>query len=253
MALTPIKGVMKDASGNPLYFENSSDNVKRSDGTTIEAGLAAAEKLAKTQGQTLTTVSGKADTNAQAIETANGKIAANEKLLGTHTSDISGVKGRLDTAEGTIGTHTSDISGVKGRLDTAEGSISKNAGDIVTANGKITANEEAITALQEALAGKAPVDIKATIAERDQIEKPLKGQQVWVLDASSDPSVKSGAALYLYNSSAWVKMAEVESMDIKHKWSDIENKEVDFGVVEHGAEKPANLASTGMYFEKAAV
>lgn len=48
----------------------------------------------------------------------------------------------------------------------------------------------------------------------------------FVIDASGDPTVESGAATYLYNSRSgvWVKVAEFESMDISSNWANIQGK-----------------------------
>ena len=47
-----------------------------------------------------------------------------------------------------------------------------------------------------------------------------------MLDASADATVTSGAATYIYNSStsAWLKIAEHESMDVTIDWTDIQNR-----------------------------
>ncbi|MGA4815457.1 hypothetical protein ACPA9J_10380 [Pseudomonas aeruginosa] len=46
------------------------------------------------------------------------------------------------------------------------------------------------------------------------------GDAVLVRDASADPTVESSAALYAWNpaTSAWLKVAEYESMDVELNW-----------------------------------
>src|SRR5690606_1620244 len=77
------------------------------------------------------------------------------------------------------------------------------------------------TLISEALAGLpsagAPGLFVADIAARAALE-PTLDQAVFVLvqDASADPTVTSGAALYAWNpaTTTWLKVAEYESMDV---------------------------------------
>lgn len=50
------------------------------------------------------------------------------------------------------------------------------------------------------------------------------GDQVWVLDATGDETVESGAAKYLYVSaeSGWVKTGEAESLDVVVQWEKVQ-------------------------------
>jgi len=67
------------------------------------------------------------------------------------------------------------------------------------------------------------VKIVATIADRDAIVRP--SGLVWVIDATADPTVDRGGAIYGWEttSSKWIKLAEEESLDIalNLNWSDI--------------------------------
>lgn len=65
--------------------------------------------------------------------------------------------------------------------------------------------------------------VVANIAARDGLT-PAEGDQVLVTDASADVTVTSGAATYVYDGAAWVKISEAESMDITLNWSDIVGK-----------------------------
>jgi hypothetical protein len=68
----------------------------------------------------------------------------------------------------------------------------------------------------------AGIEIVADIAARNALS-PTANIQVLVLDASADATVTSGAATYVYNAgtSAWVKIAEHESMDVTLNWAGI--------------------------------
>lgn len=82
--------------------------------------------------------------------------------------------------------------------------------------------------LQNAIANKAPVLKAADITARDALTDVIDSQLCWVIDASGDNTVTSGAALYLSTVSGqtvtWTKLAEVESLDLVINWADIQNK-----------------------------
>jgi len=71
----------------------------------------------------------------------------------------------------------------------------------------------------------AAVPNVADISARDALTGMTDGVQVRVLDASGDPSVESGWAIYSYveASQSWSKIAEQESLDIIEDWSNIQN------------------------------
>lgn len=67
------------------------------------------------------------------------------------------------------------------------------------------------------------IQIVDDIAARNALA-PVNGQLVYVLDATGDPTVASGAASYLWkaNTSEWIKLTEFESMDVVVRWSNIQ-------------------------------
>lgn len=67
------------------------------------------------------------------------------------------------------------------------------------------------------------IQIVNDIAARNALT-PVNGQLVYVLDATGDPTVASGAASYLWkaNTSEWIKLTEFESMDVIVRWSNIQ-------------------------------
>ena len=176
---------------------------------------------------------------------------------------------------------------ITGFLKDAEGNnliVRTSAAAVKTADGSNVETE--LGALKSLIAGKKPADVVADISARDAIESPQKGDLVWVEDASADDTVESGAALYLYNGTAWTKVAEVESMDVVITWANIQGKEeveaamskahehankgvldklnerggnltfdgnavcVGVPVVANGSPAPAGLIPGGLYFEK---
>ena len=163
-----------------------------------------------------------------------------------------------------------------------------SADQVKTADGS---NVEAkLASLQTAVSGKVPCYVVNDIAARDGLESPKQGDLCWVKDASADESVNSGAAQYIYDGSAWVKIAEAESLDFVVNWADIQGKEAvetamakahehanadllngisasgktvtingetyyagrQVAIIEHGGEIPADMAEGGIVFEKAA-
>lgn len=69
------------------------------------------------------------------------------------------------------------------------------------------------------------VTIVANIAERDALAETAESNlMVVVIDATDDPTVTVGSALYAYAlaSETWYKLSEYESMDIVVQWNQIQ-------------------------------
>lgn len=83
-------------------------------------------------------------------------------------------------------------------------------------------NTAMIQAVVAALGGIAQIQLAADIDARDEMELEANAI-VLVSDASDDPTVGSGAALYFYDSTGetWIKVAEYESMDLTLAWSNV--------------------------------
>ena len=162
-----------------------------------------------------------------------------------------------------------------------------SADQVKTADGSNV--ETKLKTLESAVSGKVPCHIVEDIPARDGLESPKQGDLCWVKDASADESVNSGAAQYIYDGSAWVKIAEAESLDLVVNWADIQGKEAVetamakahehanadilngisasgdtmtvngktyysgrmVAIIENGAEIPADMNPNGIVFEKA--
>lgn len=88
-------------------------------------------------------------------------------------------------------------------------------------------NSAMITELIGKILGGSAFKIVADITERDAIDTSANvAFLVLVLDATDDPTVAIGAALYAYQPSttSYVKVAEYESMDVTLEWANIQNK-----------------------------
>ncbi len=103
--------------------------------------------------------------------------------------------------------------------------IKTRADAVHTASGATVESE--LTAVKSAVSGQTGCQVVADIAERDALTGMKPGDQVWVLDATADATVNSGAAQYIYVSTetGWVKTAETESMDVVVQWGNVQGTE----------------------------
>lgn len=79
--------------------------------------------------------------------------------------------------------------------------------------------------IEETLNRYSNIQVLPTIADRD-LRAPTQFEIAFVLDASQDPMVNVGSALYLYNlpDHNWIKVAEFESMDMTYQWDHIQGR-----------------------------
>jgi hypothetical protein len=98
--------------------------------------------------------------------------------------------------------------------------VASNATNLGTFTGTTIADNVTVkTALQSLETALEAVPLRkqsvvADITARDALASPLSGDLAWVVSAIGDATVTSGAALYVYSGAAWVKVSEVESMDL---------------------------------------
>ncbi|MCW7462805.1 hypothetical protein [Leptospira limi] len=73
------------------------------------------------------------------------------------------------------------------------------------------------------------LQIVNTIVQRNALT-PIGNLPVYVKDATGDPTVSTGGAFYLFEiaSSTWIKLSEMESMDIIQSWINIIDKPTTF-------------------------
>ena len=91
---------------------------------------------------------------------------------------------------------------------------------------KMIGNTDMIQAIvNSTIAGTNVFEIVADIAARDALVLD-QNTLVLVTDASADPTVDSGAALYAWNNTAqtYTKVAEYESLDLVLSWANITGK-----------------------------
>lgn len=113
---------------------------------------------------------------------------------------------------------------IENELTDSEKALLENAG---AANGVAVLNGDGqvpLSALPPAIHGS--VSYVSTYADLATVDEVAKGGLVVVLDASGDPTVDAGAAVYAWDSSAnpadWIKISEYEGLDVD--WSVFFNK-----------------------------
>lgn len=113
--------------------------------------------------------------------------------------------------------------------DYSEAYLTNAAGEAKAIGNSSMINALITDALSSLPSSGAPVLFAADIAARDALEPSLtQAVFVLVLDASADPTVDAGSAMYAWNpaTSAWLKVAEYESMDLVLSWDAISGKPV---------------------------
>lgn len=107
---------------------------------------------------------------------------------------------------------------------------SKVTDKLGVANGIATLDANGLVLASQISKEYKETKVVADIAARDAIpvEDLYESLFVYVLDASDDPSVTAGAALYIYaedpenvGSYIWHKVAELESLDVELQWTSI--------------------------------
>lgn len=80
------------------------------------------------------------------------------------------------------------------------------------------------TLLAQFNASRGQLSVVENLANRNSISQKVVGTEVFVKDATQDSTVKSGGARYLWDGSTWIKVSEVESMDLNLDWSGVANR-----------------------------
>jgi hypothetical protein len=99
-----------------------------------------------------------------------------------------------------------------------------------TGTAKAIVNTAAVQAIVTAMGGGgggASFQIVPDIAARDALESSLTANAlVLVVDATADPDVTSGAAMYAWDAlnEVWIKIYEAESLDVTLDWDNIVGK-----------------------------
>ncbi|WP_165676576.1 hypothetical protein [Metapseudomonas otitidis] len=109
----------------------------------------------------------------------------------------------------------------------AEGYLTNAAGEARAIGNSSMINALITDALSSLPSSGAPLVFVADIAARDALEGSLTSAAfVLVQDATGDPTVTAGAALYAWNPSttSWLKVAEYESMDVTLTWNAIQGR-----------------------------
>lgn len=137
-------------------------------------------------------------TTADAIESAQSAADAAQKTADEAVEAANKAQGEVDTLEETVGTHSTDITTMKGQIAALEagtyddtevrGLISDNADAISALQGKMTTAESDIDALQASLAegGETANAIVAAKAAGDNAQKEVDALETVVTTAESN-------------------------------------------------------------------
>ncbi|WP_337058220.1 hypothetical protein [Pseudomonas sp. USHLN015] len=109
----------------------------------------------------------------------------------------------------------------------AESYLTNSAGEAKAIGNSVMINALITAALSSLPSSGAPLLFVPDIAARDALESSLTGPVfALVQDATADPTVTAGAALYAWNpvTTSWIKVAEYESMDVTLTWAAIQGK-----------------------------
>lgn len=129
---------------------------------------------------------------------------------------------RLTALPGTPTANTMYFINPPGEDDYCELYVTGNTNTVVR---RIITESDVTSLINQAIGSANLLQIVDDITERDGLVLDVN-TFVFVKDASDDPTVTSGAAMYLWDATAeeFIKVAEYESLDITVDWSDIANK-----------------------------
>lgn len=155
-----------------------------------------------------------------------------ENELENLSSKQPGIKDKLDNHENKISSNEEEIDTLDRRvLDTEKGINSVNT-SLGEANGIATLNESGVVPSTQLPSNLKEIKVVPTLAERDSLEK-FEGLRIMVLDASSDETVNSGWAEYVWSGVEFIKVAEAEGIDLVIEWEDVVNKPVEYNPKKH--------------------
>lgn len=167
------------------------------------------------------------------VKKSNGKIYLTDGVKALSAIDLlidksitAGEQAALDAAFATNDTYAIASGGVV--VHNGSGKIDDASLNVVS-SGKIvesylsdyidqTTHKVLLSALPDTV--RAGVNYVANITARDALSAEQKKSLAFVIDATADTTVASGAAMYAWDASGnsgsgeWVKIAEVESLDI---------------------------------------
>nr|WP_092074933.1 hypothetical protein [Dendrosporobacter quercicolus]NSL49558.1 hypothetical protein [Dendrosporobacter quercicolus DSM 1736]SDN22673.1 hypothetical protein SAMN04488502_11513 [Dendrosporobacter quercicolus] len=139
--------------------------------------------------------------------------------LGDVLGDLEGITERQDTLE-------EGQASLAGRVSAAELNVAKkeNKADKGQPDGYASLDSDGKVPITQLPANIKEMRVVPDIAARDALE-PYDGLRVRVLDATGDPTVAEGWAEYVWDeaATAWIKLAEKESLDIVLDWDNIQD------------------------------
>lgn len=92
-----------------------------------------------------------------------------------------------------------------------------------SANGIATLDTNGLIPIAQIPSTFKEAQVVEDIDARDELDA-FAGLHAYVLDATGDESVETGAAEYIYDGENWVKLAELSDVDAVISWDNINNK-----------------------------
>lgn len=262
--MTIIKGLLKDKLGNQLYPETSFDQVKDDDGKTLKVWRGEIDgKVTTYDGLLGPDGNIKLEKLPEVLSKFKGSFANAEALPKEGTAGDYAICTDTDT----VWVWDAEKTGAPGWIDTGK------KGNVTSVNGKtgdltIELADLGVTISAADING-LPAKVDTKVATADIIDnvtsadanKPLSANQGKVLDGKItalsgvvDTKVATASIVNdLATGGAAVPLSAEQGKVLDGKVSAAATKaaEVDFAVVENGAQAPATLREGGMYFEKA--
>lgn len=169
----------------------------------------------------LTGISTGANKTETSVTNGNIKVDAVEKTVYTHPSNHAPSIITQDASNRFVtDTEKSTWNGKQAALGfTPEDSSKKGV-----ANGYASLDAGGLVPSAQIPSSYKECLVVADITARNAVSDKFSGLHVWVTNASADATVTSGAAEYIWNGSAWIKISETESLDVTVNWADITSK-----------------------------
>lgn len=176
------------------------DRVVDSDGTVVEKGTPLNAN------------------NLNRIEQGIAELATLPEEIVQANETASEAKKTAETAVESVGKAIERVGAIEAQKGQAGGYAELDANGIVPSHQLPTQVKES--------------RVVADISARDALET-FESLRVLVLDATTDSTVKSGWAEYVFDGAQYIKVSEGEQLDLTLKWSDIDGKPATFTPTVH--------------------
>ena len=137
--------------------------------------------------------------------------------------------------------HTHAITDITNFNDSVDARITTQKGQ---ANGLATLDQDGLIPSSQIPAIFKEAEVVNTIAERNALT-PFAGLHALVLNATTDSTVESGGAEYIYDGQSWVKISELGDLDAIITWDNVTNKPSFVSKITDLSDTPSTLTGNG--------